>query len=169
MPPCRVEQGTGRHRVRDPHRIDPSRRHLSEVALDRIEIVVLVSVDVGPERPICDPAHPQLLATDVEELPLYPRTLNLSRGSRGALAPRARRVLCGVRAVSHQESVEPGCCSEDGQPDGIGRKCLKVGLRLLGWLTGWSNEDCKYSSVLALETNKADPVPRSKIPNPKAL
>jgi len=51
VPLGRVEEGTGGRRVRNADGVDPVRRHLSEVPLDDIRIVVLPTSRIGVNAP----------------------------------------------------------------------------------------------------------------------
>src|ERR687886_939622 len=69
-----VEQGPGRHSVRDAHGIEADCRHVRKVPLDHLEAVILVSVLVGPERAIRDATHIELFVSDKQELAPNPRS-----------------------------------------------------------------------------------------------
>src|SRR5439155_5385992 len=67
VPRGRVEEGTGRHRMRDADGVDPVRRHLGEVPLDDVRVAVLVAARIGAERPVAHAADVELLVAGKDE------------------------------------------------------------------------------------------------------
>jgi len=67
VPLCAVEQPARRDAI-DPNGVQAIRRHLGEVLLDSLQVVVLVAVRIRAKRPVSDATDPQLFFVDVDEL-----------------------------------------------------------------------------------------------------
>src|SRR4029453_17173529 len=68
IPPGGLQQGARRHRVRDTNGVDPVRRHVREVPLNHVEVVVLAPTRIWAKRPVADAANVELRGTHEEEL-----------------------------------------------------------------------------------------------------
>ena len=62
-----IQQLARRHRVRDADSVEAGAGHLTEVAIDLIEVAVLALLIVGPEGAIGGAAHVQLLRSFEQE------------------------------------------------------------------------------------------------------
>ncbi len=95
-----VQQRARRHGVRDADRVEAVGRHLSEVALDDLEVAILVAVLIGAECAIGDPADPELIVVNVQKLPARTRPVRsgaLADGrevDRGYAAPGRGWLAC---------------------------------------------------------------------------
>ena len=77
---CRcVEQPARRHRI-GADRVDPMRRHQSEVLLDNVGLGDLAAVGAAPERAVGDAADVELFVADVEELAARGQPAQSGRG-----------------------------------------------------------------------------------------
>ena len=85
-----VEQGAGRHGMRNPDGVDPAGGHLREVPFHLREIVIFVPVLVRLERAVGHAAHVELLFADEKELAADTGPLGGWRGGR----PRAGHAGC---------------------------------------------------------------------------
>ena len=103
---CDVEQRAGRHGVRDPHRVDPVAGHLSEVALDYVQVVVLVLPIVGSERAVRHASHVEArkacAKACAKELATHPD----SRGDIVGFGVRLRKHR-GRRSAEQRQEMSP--------------------------------------------------------------
>jgi hypothetical protein len=113
--PSRIEQRPRRCRMRDPHRVEPGRRHLRHVALDHREVVILVAFGVRLERAVGHSAHVELLIPDEEELSSDARACGRAGGvarrrvrRRRAHETRERRRHSAVHALPRAYDWQPG-------------------------------------------------------------
>jgi hypothetical protein len=78
---CDIEQRAWRRGVWNAHSVQAVCRHLSEVPLDDVEVVVLVATRIRPKCSIGHTADPELLLANAQEFAchLWPLKATLGR------------------------------------------------------------------------------------------
>ena len=90
VPLGHVEQGARRGRVRNADGVDPVRGHLGEVALNDVQVVVLVAARIGAKRPIGHAANVEFFVADEDEFAADDRPGEHRSGDRRARAANLR-------------------------------------------------------------------------------